>query len=67
MKGINRLNMCETYYVDSSNKNIRLDKYLTDLLDNNSRNYIQKLIKNGDVLVNEKSSRQTIKFRKMIA
>lgn len=45
MKGINRLNMCETYYVDSSNKNIRLDKYLTDLLDNNSRNYIQKLIK----------------------
>ena len=63
MKGINRLNMCETYYVDSSNKNIRLDKYLTDLLDNNSRNYIQKLIKNGDVLVNEKSSKANYKVQ----
>ena len=55
--------MCETYYVDSSNKNIRLDKYLTDLLDNNSRNYIQKLIKNGDVLVNEKSSKANYKVQ----
>ena len=63
LKGINRLNMCETYYVDSSNKNIRLDKYLTDLLDNNSRNYIQKLIKNGDVLVNEKSSKANYKVQ----
>lgn len=35
-------------------KNVRIDKYLTEHLKEQSRSYIQKLIKDGSVLVNNK-------------
>lgn len=37
-----------------SNPNQRLDKFLSEKLPNLTRTYIQKLIKNGDILVNNK-------------
>lgn len=42
------------FTVDAEQENERLDKYLSSLLSECSRNYIQKLIKEGAVSVNEK-------------
>lgn len=42
------------FMVDESNIGERIDKYLNELLDNQTRSYIQKLIKDNQVLVNEK-------------
>lgn len=40
--------------VDSNEDNQRLDKYLTDEFDGYSRSFIQKMIKDGNVSVNDK-------------
>ncbi len=40
--------------VDSNEDNQRLDKYLTDEFDGYSRSFIQKIIKDGNVSVNDK-------------
>lgn len=42
------------FTVEAEQENERLDKYLSSLLAECSRNYIQKLIKEGAVIVNEK-------------
>ena len=42
------------FTVEAEQENERLDKYLSSLLAECSRNYIQKLIKEGAVTVNEK-------------
>lgn len=47
--------MSEVFIVDEELQDIRIDKYLNEFLKDNSRTYIQKLIKNGNVLVNDNS------------
>lgn len=42
------------FLVEESYIGERIDKYLSELLDNQTRSYIQKLIKDNQVLVNEK-------------
>ncbi|MDP8261968.1 MAG: RluA family pseudouridine synthase [Candidatus Ancaeobacter aquaticus] len=40
--------------IDEEEENERIDKYIASFLEGQSRSYIQKLIKNGDVLINGK-------------
>ena len=44
--------MSNVIIVDESTKEIRIDKYLVELLPDMSRNYIQKLLKDGHIIVN---------------
>lgn len=44
--------MGEKYIVNDELQNTRIDKYLSSLFDDTSRTYIQKLIKDGNILVN---------------
>lgn len=44
--------MGEKYIVNDELQNIRIDKYLSSLFDDTSRTYIQKLVKDGNILVN---------------
>lgn len=43
-----------TFLIDEQNANERLDKYLSEMIADSSRSFLQKLIKDGNVLVNEK-------------
>src|SRR5574344_275753 len=49
--------------IDENDENIRLDNYLSDLLESASRSHFQKLIKGNKVLVNGKSSKPSYKIR----
>ena len=53
--------MCQTFLVDDEFSDERIDKYLSELLSNQSRTYIQKLIKDGNILVNEKTVKANYK------
>lgn len=44
--------MSNIYYVDEECDSIRIDKYLSGIIPDLSRNYIQKLLKQGNILVN---------------
>ena len=44
--------MSNLYYVDEESADVRVDKYLSDLLPDLSRTFIQKLLKSGHILVN---------------
>lgn len=44
--------MDNIFIVDETNDQIRIDKYLNDLLPDISRSFIQKLLKDGHILVN---------------
>ena len=44
--------MDNIFIVDESTDHIRIDKYLNELLPDRSRSYIQKLLKDGHILVN---------------
>ncbi len=44
--------MDNIFIVDDSTDHIRIDKYLNELLPDQSRSYIQKLLKDGHILVN---------------
>ena len=44
-------------------KNVRIDKYLSEQLEEQSRSYIQKLIKDEAVLVNEKPVKANYKVQ----
>ena len=44
--------MDNIFIVDESTDHIRIDKYLNELLPDQSRSYIQKLLKDGRILVN---------------
>lgn len=44
--------MDNIFIVDESTDHIRIDKYLNELLPDQSRSYIQKLLKDGHILVN---------------
>lgn len=55
--------MCQTFLVDDEFSDERIDKYLSELLSNQSRTYIQKLIKDGNILVNEKTVKANYKVQ----
>ena len=44
--------MDNIFIVEDTADNIRIDKYLKELLPDQSRSYIQKLLKDGHILVN---------------
>ena len=42
----------EKFYIDEEDSGIRVDVYLSNIFSDLSRSYIQKQIKNGNILVN---------------
>lgn len=54
----------ETYHlpIDASQKGSRLDKALSEYLDSVSRSYLQKLIKEGYVTVNDKQEKASYRL-----
>lgn len=50
------------FLVDENHKNERLDYFLSQKLDNESRSYIKSLIKDGNVMVNEKKQKPSYKI-----
>ena len=48
---------------DENDENTRLDNYLSDLFENFSRSYLQKLIKDGKVLINGEIKKTSYKVR----
>ncbi len=44
--------MKQHYQVEEEEKDLRIDRYLTDVCGGLSRSYLQKLLKSGDILVN---------------
>ena len=51
-----------TFLIEEDYKNIRLDLYLSNKLDNKSRSYIQNLIEEGNVFVNKKVKKSSYKL-----
>jgi len=58
---MNNTNESINILVDEENKGIRIDKYLTDSLKDYTRSYIQKLITDGNILINNKSVKSNYK------
>lgn len=57
-----RTNLNQNFVVAEEDQDTRIDKYLTDCCENLSRSYLQKLLKSGDVLVNEKPVKSSYKI-----
>ena len=55
--------MDNIFIVDESTDHIRIDKYLNELLPDQSRSYIQKLLKDGHILVNNSIIKPNYKVR----
>ena len=55
--------MSNIFIVDEESQDIRIDKYLSGLLTDNSRTYIQKLIKENNILVNNKACKANYKVQ----
>ena len=55
--------MSDMFIVDDNLQDVRLDKYLNELLKDHSRTYIQKLIKDGNILVNDNISKAGYKVQ----
>ena len=51
------------FIVEDTADNIRIDKYLKELLPNESRSYIQKLLKDGHILVNNSICKPNYKVK----
>lgn len=51
------------FIVDDEDFDIRIDKYLSVLLQDSSRTHIQKLLKNGNILVNDKACKANYKVQ----
>lgn len=51
------------FIISPDEQNTRIDKYLSEQLEGTSRSYIQKLIENGQVLVNGKTVKSNYKLR----
>lgn len=49
--------------IEEQQAGIRIDKYLSDELEGISRSYIQKLMENGNITVNQKSVKSNYKLR----
>lgn len=55
--------MNKAYFTaDAEDKGTRIDKYLSEQMDNFSRSYVQKVLKDGGVLVNEKPVKANYKL-----
>ncbi|MDO5348466.1 MAG: RluA family pseudouridine synthase [Lachnospiraceae bacterium] len=54
--------MNQDFVVAEEDQDTRIDKYLTDCCENLSRSYLQKLLKSGDVLVNDKPVKSSYKI-----
>ena len=52
-----------TFTPDEEQKNLRIDKFLSEQLPDQSRSYLQKLLKEGNVTVNEKTVKATYKVQ----
>ena len=52
-----------TYNVQDEDADIRIDKYLSEESENLSRNYIQKLIADGNLIVNDKPVKSNYKVK----
>lgn len=57
-----RTNLNQNFVVAEEDQDTRIDKYLTDCCENLSRSYLQKLLKSGDVLVNDKPVKSSYKI-----
>lgn len=51
------------FITDENDENTRFDNYLSDLFDNFSRSHFQKMIKNGEVLLNGKIRKPSYKVK----
>lgn len=51
----------EELYFESNDSNTRIDKFLSDVMPDFSRSFIQKLIKDGHVIINEKTVKPNFK------
>lgn len=50
------------FYISDPQVNMRIDKYLSDMLPEHSRSYIQKLLSDGNILVNGSSVKSNYKL-----
>lgn len=57
-----RTGLNQNFVVAEEDQDTRIDKYLTDCCENLSRSYLQKLLKSGDVLVNDKPAKSSYKI-----
>ena len=55
--------MSNIFIVDETTDQIRIDKYITELLPNESRSYIQKLLKDGHILVDNSICKPNYKVK----
>lgn len=55
--------MDHIFIIDEESQDIRIDKYLSELLSDTSRTYIQKLLKDGNILVNGKICKANYKLQ----
>ena len=59
----NNIEKLERFIVDSSQEDERIDKYLSECMENLSRSYLQKLVKGGQVFVNGKSVKSNYRLK----
>ena len=58
--------MNNLFIVDEELFDIRIDRYLSELLPDVSRSFIQKLLKDNEILLNDKPVRLFIRFSQAI-
>ena len=51
------------FMIKQEHSGVRIDKYLSEALEDTSRSYIQKLMENGDITVNQKPVKSNYKLR----
>lgn len=51
------------FITDENDENVRLDNYLSELFDNFSRSHFQKMIKNGQILINGEIKKPSYKIK----
>lgn len=59
----NNIEKLERFIVDSSSEDERIDKYLSECMENLSRSYLQKLVKGGQVNVNGKPVKSNYRLK----
>lgn len=59
----NNIEKLERFVVDSSQEDERIDKYLSECMENLSRSYLQKLVKGGQVFVNGKAVKSNYRLK----
>lgn len=54
---------CKNFIVEDTAKDMRLDKYLSDVLQNQTRSFLQKIIRDGNVTVDEVIQKSNYKLK----